>query len=514
MKFPRKTTGVFFLIVAFLILLQFYLPDFESDVDKNNVDKELPLKIDNTSVTYKGFGFENAISTSPNSEYVAGYAGEDLSYVEFGIEKPSKVEGIYIKWHSTSCFARTVEITLFDEQNKEIKKVKDYEKERSLESIIKFNQVKRCKKIKLTFFDFAGQDRVLLRKIKVFEKLTQQTYEEHKLYLSAIDQRNPLSVFRRPITLKIKSISDVLSKDIEKDHDKIMSFMNYINKFGCGRPSKSNLNTVVSEKTGICGDYSNLLIALCACQNIKARLITINYFTKQNGHVVVEAFIDGKWRLYDPTYGGYYRLVSDKNKLPLSLKEIIKIYKNKPESIEFIPTILRDGLNLFTGKDIYLNSNPIEVVGIDEPLFYPLLLKAGDKLVKLAFLSDNRLHNAGASIIGANSINTNHIWTLHGLSKGKHYEFIIFPKSFKKENAERNIFVLKASYLEKGRLKTFEHKFKFENDKVEPWIIKFNAESEKIQMKLYHDYKGPDLFFMEMDSYELREIKESFESIV
>lgn len=503
MKFPRKIAGAFFFIVAFLLLLQFYLPHSESDVDK-----ELPLKIENASATYEGFGFENAISTSQNPQYVAGQADKEVTYVEFEIEKPSGVEGIYIKWYSTSCFARTVEITLFDEKNKEIGKVKDYEKERSLESIIKFNRVKGCKKVKLTFFDFAGQDRVLLRKIKVFEKLTQQTYEEHKLYLSATDERNPLSVFRVPIKLKIKNISDALCKGIESDHDKIISFMNYINKFEYRSPSKSDLNTLVNDKIGICGDYSNLLVALCACQNIKARIITINYFTKQNGHVVIEAFVDGKWRLYDPTYGGYYRLVSDKNKLPLSLKEIIKIYKNDQEElIEFIYTIQRANFQLYVGKDIYLNSNPIGVVGMDKPLFYPLLLKAGDKLVKLAFLSNNLLHNAGARIIGANNINTNHIWNLHGLSKGKKYEFIIFPKSLQKENAERNVFVLKASYLEKGRLKTFEHEFKFENDKAEPWIIKFKAESEKIQMKLYHDYKGPDLFFMGMDGYELREIQ-------
>ena len=96
MKFPRKIAGAFFLIVAFLLLLQFYLPHSESDVDK-----ELPLKIENASATYEGFGFENAISTSPNSEYVAGYAGEDVSYVEFELEKPSGVEGIYIIWHGS-----------------------------------------------------------------------------------------------------------------------------------------------------------------------------------------------------------------------------------------------------------------------------------------------------------------------------------------------------------------------------------------------------------------------------
>lgn len=492
-------------IVLVILLISYSVFASESDVDK-----ELPLKIENTSATYKGFGFENAISTSPNSEYVAGYEGEDLSEVEFGIEKPSEVEGIYIKWHSTSCFARTVEITLFDEQNKEIGKVKDYEKERSLESIIKFNQVKGCKKIKLTFFDFSGQDRVLLRKIKAFEKLTQQTYEEHKIYLSALDERNPLSVGRLPITLKIKNISDALCKGIESDHDKIISFMNYINKSEYRSPSKSDLNTVVNEKTGICGDYANLLAALCACQNIKARIITINYFTKQNGHVVIEAFVDGKWRLYDPTYGGYYVLISDKNKLPLSLEEILKIYKNEPESIEFIPTIRRNGFDLYTGKDIYLNSNPVGPVGLDKPMFYPLSLKAGAELDLSIFKTV--IENQGSNIIGASTINTNHIWTLHGLSKGKKYEFIIFPKSLQKENAKRNVFILKASYLESGcsstrPLKTLEHEFKFKNGKTEPWIIKFKAESEKIQMRLYHDYKGPDLFSMEMDSYELREIK-------
>lgn len=67
MKFPRKIAGAFFLIVAFLLLLQFYLPHSESDVDK-----ELPLKIENASATSKGFGFENAISTSPIQNMLQG----------------------------------------------------------------------------------------------------------------------------------------------------------------------------------------------------------------------------------------------------------------------------------------------------------------------------------------------------------------------------------------------------------------------------------------------------------
>jgi hypothetical protein len=498
MKFPRKIASAFFLIVAFLLLLQFYLPHSESDVDK-----ELPLKIENASATYEGFGFENAISTSPNSEYVAGQEGEDVSYVEFGVEKPSRVEGIYIKWYSTSCFARTVEITLFDEKNKEIGKVKDYEKERPLESIIKFNRVKGCKKIKLTFFDFTGEDRVLLRKIKVFEKLTQQTYEEYKIYLSALDERNPLSVGRLPITLKIKNISDALCKGIESDHDKIMSFMNYLNTFEYLAPSKPHFNTIVSEKAANCGDFAHLLAALCACQNIKARIITMNYFTKQNGHVVIEAFVDGKWRLYDPTYGGYYRLISNTSELPLSLKEILKIYKNEPESIEFTHTIRRNGFDVYTGKDIYLNSNPVGPIGLDKPMFYPLSLKTGAELDLSIFKTV--IENQGSNIIGASSINTNHTWVLHGLSKGKKYEFIISPKSLQKENAEQNVFILKANYLEAGNLKFLEHEFKFENGKTAPWSIKFIADSEKIEIKLFHDYKGPDLLFMSIGSYELRE---------
>jgi len=55
MKFPRKIAGAFFLIIAFVLLLQFYLLDSELDVDK-----ELSLKMENASATYEGYGFENA----------------------------------------------------------------------------------------------------------------------------------------------------------------------------------------------------------------------------------------------------------------------------------------------------------------------------------------------------------------------------------------------------------------------------------------------------------------------
>lgn len=75
---------------------------------------------------------------------------------------------------------------------------------------------------------------------------------------------------------------------------------------GSSNASTSALDTL-SGQTGVCRDFTHLMIALCRALNIPARFVTgIDYgsdpsFGPTDFHAYVEAFLGGRWYLFDPT---------------------------------------------------------------------------------------------------------------------------------------------------------------------------------------------------------------------
>lgn len=63
----------------------------------------------------------------------------------------------------------------------------------------------------------------------------------------------------------------------------------------------------LSEQVGVCRDFAHLMIAICRALNIPARFVTgIDYgadpsFGPTDFHAYVEAFLGGRWYLFDPT---------------------------------------------------------------------------------------------------------------------------------------------------------------------------------------------------------------------
>jgi transglutaminase-like putative cysteine protease len=61
---------------------------------------------------------------------------------------------------------------------------------------------------------------------------------------------------------------------------------------------------VLANRAGICRDFAHLAIALCRALNIPARFVT--GYTRyeeppQDFHAVFEAYLGGRWQLFDPT---------------------------------------------------------------------------------------------------------------------------------------------------------------------------------------------------------------------
>lgn len=75
---------------------------------------------------------------------------------------------------------------------------------------------------------------------------------------------------------------------------------------GSSNATTSAVDTVI-EQVGVCRDFAHLMIALCRALNIPARFVTgIDYasnpiFGPPDFHAYVEAFLGGRWYLFDPT---------------------------------------------------------------------------------------------------------------------------------------------------------------------------------------------------------------------
>ncbi len=62
-----------------------------------------------------------------------------------------------------------------------------------------------------------------------------------------------------------------------------------------------------SDYRGPCGSHSNVVIALLAVRGVRSRPLLITNDENRVIHTVVEALIDGRWVVADPTYGIVYR---------------------------------------------------------------------------------------------------------------------------------------------------------------------------------------------------------------
>lgn len=75
---------------------------------------------------------------------------------------------------------------------------------------------------------------------------------------------------------------------------------------GSSNATTSAVDTVI-EQVGVCRDFAHLMIAMCRALNIPARFVTgIDYasdpiFGPPDFHAYVEAFLGGRWYLFDPT---------------------------------------------------------------------------------------------------------------------------------------------------------------------------------------------------------------------
>lgn len=324
--------------------------------------------------------------------------------------------------------------------------------------------------------------------------------------MPADDPRNPLHVFRMPITAAVRDAArDIGGTDVVTAHHMLVRFMDSFKDFRFGIPSGPSPETVLREKLGICGHFTNTLVALAATRGIAGRLVNLHNSPPGDGHTVAEFFFDGRWHLYDPTYAAYYSAEesdSDGERV-LSFEEIRARYRSGKPVFATVGSP-RPGSDIFTASRTFLDADPAGVIGPDRPMMFPLSLNIRAR----AGIDEKDFGPSfqGANYLGAASRNQMQAWSLEGLDASRQHEFAVIPKSIGGEVTDSPEFRLSTA-LSGGKLTgPASRVFVRDRNRIMPpseWRIGFIAEASVATLRLEHPYRGPAFWYLRVSKYEL-----------
>jgi transglutaminase-like putative cysteine protease len=98
---------------------------------------------------------------------------------------------------------------------------------------------------------------------------------------------------------------------LRHDYWRVQAIRDWVRQRTAFAPGSSNDHTsavdVLVDQVGVCRDFAHLMIALCRALNVPARFVTgVDYgaapeLGPPDFHAYVEAFLGGRWYLFDPT---------------------------------------------------------------------------------------------------------------------------------------------------------------------------------------------------------------------
>lgn len=472
------------------------------------------LSVINASPTYENFGFENALDGNSDNNYVAGLENNELNYVILKTDAPIESGTLKLRWETLTNYAGEVRVSAVDTKGSTTDEIANVKLQDGSEALIELKSIKPTQIIRIDFSRFAGQPRLLLRLIELNASASEELVTTEKAapvadtktnegnFLDANDKRNPLSIFDMPVTSSVKVLSDSIVKNAKTEHQKALAIINYIDTFDVGIASSLTPDATIDERKGACGSFTNTFLALAAAQGLEGRVISLLNYPQHDGHAVAEIKLRNKWALYDPTYGAFYTL--ENNETPLSFSEIKKAYE-QGKKVAVRHKSSRDGIENFTGKNIFTKAAPAGVIGPDKPFYFPLKFDISKRNALKSSEFGPRWQ--GASFIGAESTNQQQDWTFEKLKVGKKYIFAVEAKSLGGQLSEGdNTFFLSASiYGPGGKVKAVTNEFVFSDNKPLTWNIPFVATSSSQRIQLEHDYNGPKYRYMNMQSYKIYE---------
>ncbi|MCR2820105.1 transglutaminase domain-containing protein [Lederbergia panacisoli] len=117
--------------------------------------------------------------------------------------------------------------------------------------------------------------------------------------------------------LEIIALANEITKNAKDDREKAKAIYEYVAKnisYDVDKYKNSefewddNALKTLSNKKGVCQDYVYLAVALLRASNIEARFVAGDAGTgaSKENHAWIEAKVDGKWLIMDPTWGSGY----------------------------------------------------------------------------------------------------------------------------------------------------------------------------------------------------------------
>lgn len=461
------------------------------------------LTVVDSSATYPGFGFANALDGDASNNYVASKEDIASGHVTLRLGEPATAGLLTLQWESASNYPRQVRVLAVDAGSGVTRELAVHSPVSGEDTVIRLQATQAFGILRLEFSQFAGQPRLLMRLIDFKARSSQSDRVAIAgNYLSATDARNPLSLFRFAVSQRIRSLSDELVQGISDEHQQVVAFMNFMDGLAVGTASAGTPEATIDEGKGACGSFTNTLLALAAAQGLEGRYVNLHNYPVGDGHTLAEIRIKDKWALYDPTYGAYYTRAG--SSVPLSFDEVRAGYA-AGQDVQVHHNSRRDGVERYTGRAIFMHAGPAGVIGPHNPLYFPLALSLHEQ--PEVDRSRFGAHWQGADYIGAAAINQQQEWTLRGLQANRRYWFEVQASALEGDLQDNDrTFVLQARVQYQHRADpVLTHRFDFSNGQTQRWTIPLLADSDTVKVVLQHDYQGPRYRYMKMQSYSLRE---------
>ena len=100
------------------------------------------------------------------------------------------------------------------------------------------------------------------------------------------------------------TLEAILDRDTRlTDEEKSIRILKYIASFFVSAPNDGSATKVIRDGFALCGGKSEALVMLCRKAEMPARYVGSMYMPSLRSHALGEVFYDGRWHLYDATYG-------------------------------------------------------------------------------------------------------------------------------------------------------------------------------------------------------------------
>lgn len=90
------------------------------------------------------------------------------------------------------------------------------------------------------------------------------------------------------------------------DEAKGIRILKYVSSSLALKANQGSATKIIHEGFALCGGKSLVFVTLCRKAGMAARYVGSMYMPELRSHAISEVFYDGKWHLYDPTFGIFF----------------------------------------------------------------------------------------------------------------------------------------------------------------------------------------------------------------